>query len=521
MRSAQNPQGDFPLLIGLDIGTTNVKAVVYEPDGRTVARASVPTVTHYPRPTWAYYKPAELWSCAVQVLREAIARLDDPRRIAGVAVASMAEAGVPLGGDGEPVYEAIAWFDRRTIPQRDWLGRQIGEDVLFARTGLSLQPIWSLCKLLWIKENEPDVWKRSTCWLNIADFIAFRLSGEPATDWSLASRTLAFDIRQRVWDRDILAASGVPAEMMAPAVASGTRIGSVLPEVAAITGLPAGTAVAAGGHDHVCGALAAGVVRRGQILDSMGTAEALFVPLDAPLANPELGRLGYTQGAHVAPGYYYVNGGIYTSGASVQWFRDALGDIDHETLIAEAEAAPVGSLGATFIPHLRLANAPHPDGRARAAFVGLTTDATRGTLARAVLEGLAYEGRSTLEPLFGLAGLEEIPSISVIGGGAKNDLLLRIKASVMKTTLRVLDVEEATALGAAILGGLGAGVYRDVPDALTQIRSQPTLVEPQPEAARLYDAFFRDVYQLIYDALRPLNHRIHELTNVDVASGTG
>jgi len=253
----------------------------------------------------------------------------------------------------------------------------------------------------------------------------------------------------------------------------------------------------------------------------MGTAEALFVALDAPLANPELGRLGYTQGAHVAPGNYYVNGGIYTSGASVQWFRDALGTIDHETLVAEAEAAPVGSLGATFIPHLRLANAPHPDARARAAFVGLTTDATRGTLARAVLEGLAYEGRATLEPLLGLPGLAQVPSIAVIGGGARNDLLLRIKASVMKTTLRVLDVEEATALGAAILGGLGAGVYRDVSDALATIRAQPSLVGPEPHAARCYDAYFRDVYQLMYDALRPLNHRIHDLTLGDADGGTG
>src|SRR3712207_2959885 len=141
MRSARTPRRDTPFLVGLDIGSTNVKAVVYEPDGRTVARASVPTVTHVPRPTWAYYKPDELWSCALQALREATAQVADPGRIAGIAVASMAEAGVPIGRNGAPVYDAIAWFDRRTIPQRDWLGRQIGEDVLFARTGLSLQPI--------------------------------------------------------------------------------------------------------------------------------------------------------------------------------------------------------------------------------------------------------------------------------------------------------------------------------------------------------------------------------------------
>lgn len=508
---------DLPLLLGLDMGSTSVKAVLYEPDGRMVAKASLPTITHYPRPTWAYFKPDELWSSAAIVIRQVTAQIHDPRRIAGVAVASMAEAGVPLDAEGKPTYDAIAWFDRRTIPQRDWLDRQIGEDVLFAKTGLSLQPIWSLCKLLWIKENEPDAWHRTVRWLNVADFIAYKLSGEPATDWSLASRTLAFDIQRRTWDGDILKSAGIPGSILAPSVASGTRIGSITAEAAAATGLPEGTAVATGGHDHVCGALAAGVIERGQILDSMGTAEALFVALDAPLTDPELGRLGYTQGAHVAAGHYYVNGGVYTSGASIQWLRAALGGVDHDTIVAEAEATPPGSLGATFIPHLRLANAPNVDARARAAFVGLTSDATRGTLARAVLEGLAYEGRATLEPLLAFAGLASMPAIAVIGGGARNDLLLRIKASVMKSTLQVLDVEEGTALGAAILGGLGAGIYRDIPDALAAIRRGARAVEPDSNAMVFYDTYFRDVYQHLYEALRPLNHRIHALTIGDTA----
>src|SRR5262249_53959242 len=154
--------------------------------------------------------------------------------------------------------------------------RHVGEETLFARTGLSLQPIWSLCKLLWIKQNEPEVWTRSVRWLNVADFVAFKLSGEAATDWSLASRTMAFDIRKCEWASDILDAAGVPRAMLASAVASGTRVGSVSKRAAGETGLPAGIAVTAGGHDHVCGALAAGIVEPGQILDSMGTAEALF-----------------------------------------------------------------------------------------------------------------------------------------------------------------------------------------------------------------------------------------------------
>lgn len=501
-----------PLLVGLDIGTTNIKAVVYRPDGRTVALASVPAVTHVPRPAWAYYEPDQLWALAVKVLRDVTAQIDDPARIAGIAVASMGEAGVPLDKDGKPTYQCIAWFDRRTIPQCDWLGQAIGEDPIFAVTGLSLQPIFGLCKLMWIKENEPEAFARTTRWLHVADYIAFELSGEGATDWSLASRSMAFDLRKRDWDDGILRTAGIPRGIMAPAVASGTGVGSVTREAALATGLPVGAVVSAGGQDHVCGALAARVVRPGQILDSMGTAEALFVALDEPLSDPEMGRRGYTQGAHVAGGGYYVFGGLYTSGASVDWARDIFGaGVDYGAILAAARAVPPGSLGAGFIPHLRLANAPHADSRARAAFVGLTTDVTQGAMMRAVLEGLAYEARSSVEPLLGYAGLGSMPEISVIGGGAKNDLLLRIKASVMDTRLNVLDLDEATALGAAILGGIGAGVYRDVDDALATVSVHPRAIDPDPEAVPVYETYFREVYRLLYDALAPLNHRIHAL----------
>ena len=179
-----------PLLVGLDMGSTNVKAVIYEPNGRAVALHSVPSITHVPRPTWAYYEPAELWSLAVTALRGAIAKIDDPRRIAGIAVASVGESGITLDKHGDATHNSIAWFDRRTIHQADWLARHIGKDAMFAVTGLSLETIFSLSKILWIRENEPDAFARSVRWLHIADYIAFKLSGEAATDWSLASRTL-------------------------------------------------------------------------------------------------------------------------------------------------------------------------------------------------------------------------------------------------------------------------------------------------------------------------------------------
>ena len=172
-----------PLLAGVDVGTTNIKAVIFEPDGHIVAEASVPTIIHYPQPGWAYYDPEEVWRSVVEVLRQATHQLEDANRVVGVAVASVGEAGVPLDAHGQPTYDAIAWFDQRTQPQVEWLSKTIGRDRLFAITGLSLQPIFGLCKLLWIKENQPDVFARTVRWLNMADYIAFRL-GSISSVWN-------------------------------------------------------------------------------------------------------------------------------------------------------------------------------------------------------------------------------------------------------------------------------------------------------------------------------------------------
>jgi xylulokinase len=199
------------------------------------------------------------------------------------------------------------------------------------------------------------------------------------------------------------------------------------------------------------------------------------------VARPEIGHQGYTQGAHVA-GQYYVLGGQYTSGASIEWFRDALGHkADYGVLIAEAEEVPPGSLGAFFLPHLRLANPPYDDPASRGAFIGLSTDNTRGSLFRAVLEGLAFDSRNSLEPLLVHSSVEKLRAVYAIGGGTQNRLLMRIKATVLDRTITVVGVEEAISLGAAILGGIAAGVYANVPSALKELRYTETPVEPIPD----------------------------------------
>ncbi len=499
-----------PLLLGIDIGTTNIKTILFDPTGATVAHASVRTPTHYPRPNWAYFDPEETWNAVVQGLRTVTSQVD-ATRIAGMAVASYGETGVPLDEHGQPLYEAIAWFDGRTAPQAAWLETQIGQEALFAITGSAIQPIFTLCKLLWLRDNEPTILPRTRHWLNMADYIAYRLCGVPATDLSLASRMLCLDLGKRQWATDLINAVGINPTILAPLQQSGTPLGPVLPAVARATGLPTSAMVAVGGHDHIVGALALGVTKVGDMLDSIGTAEAIMLPMDEPVRDVNFGRQGYSQGIHAA-GHYYALGGLYTAGVCIDWFRENFANgADYGALIAAANEVTAGSLGAFFIPHLRLANSPNVDPLARGAFIGLHTDMKQATLFRAILEGLSYEIRFSLEPVLRYMKLSQVGKVYVAGGGAHNDLYTRIKASILNHPLTVVSAKESTALGAAVLGGIGAGVYADIPTALAQLRYEQETEMPVAAEAAFYERAFREVYEQVYAALRPLHHATAEV----------
>ncbi len=507
-----------PLLVGLDAGTRSIRALVFEPDGTVVAEGGAPTPTVYAEPARAHYEPEALWRAAARALRQATGRIHDPRRIVGIAAASIGESAVPLDADGAPTHNAIAWFDQRTKGERDRLERTVGGDQLFAVTGLNSEPIFGLCKLLWLKANERSAFERTRRWLNIADYLAWRMCGVAATDYSLASRTLALDIHALAWAEDLIREAGVSPNLFAPLRPSGSPLAPVTPEAARATGLPRSCVVGVGGHDHICGALAAGAWQEGVVVDSLGTAEALLLALDKPIADAALGRGGYSQGVIVVdqPAYYVV-GGLLTSGGSIEWFRDILGGakVSYAALIAEGEAVPPGSLGVCFLPHLRAGSPPHPDPRARGAFFGLSTDATRGTLFRAILEGLAYDARLLLEGLSELPGVPPIGRIRAIGGHTRNELLMRIKAAVFNRAITVAEMPETTSLGAAIFGGLAAGVYSDLAQALAELRSATRCVEPAADLAAAYDARFRAVYRRAYKSLRPLHRAALRLDHPD------
>jgi xylulokinase len=363
-------------------------------------------------------------------------------------------------------------------------------------------PIFSLNKLLWLRDHEPDVLARMVRWLCVSDYIAFRLTGEQAMGYSLASRTMAFDLAHRAWSEALLAYAGLRPNHLPPPVPEGTRVGRV--KTPGETGLPEGLLVFVGGHDHVCGALAVGAFEPGVVLDSTGTTEAELVVLPEVRAHLEAGDLSFSLGCHTARDRYYAIGSILGAGGLMGWVANLLWPREAaegrqaalEALTHAAAESPIGANGLYLLPHLSGAGAPQRDPAARGVLAGLHLGHTRGDIARAAIEGMAIELRLLLETLAAYTG-QAIARVVAVGGGARNPLWTQIKADVTGYAIAVPAHTEAVALGAAILAGIGAGVFRDERHAYAAMAPPSHPVPPDPERHRAYSALYRRVMAVV------------------------
>jgi xylulokinase len=498
------------VLIGIDVGTSSIRAIAFDAGGRRVAAASRPTPMRA-TDTGGEYDPEVIFATALEALAE-VGRALAGRPVAGIAATSIGESCVLVDGAGRPVAPSIVWHDRRTEPQARAIEQILGRERIFEIIGHAVEHIYTLAKLLWMREHWPEAFGTASRVLMMADWIAFRLSGEAATDPTLASRTLFFDIRKRCWSEELLALAGVSPDFPAPLKASGTALGPMRSDMLAASGLAGSPVVAVGGHDHIVGALAVGLNEPGSIINSIGSAEALLLAHDKPLDDPELLRRGYVQGAiETDRRLFYVAGALLTAGAAIEWFRGIAGNAPQEKLIAEAAAVPAGSGGVVFLPHLANGPPPHPDIHARGAFLGLTQTATPAALYRAVLEGVALQSRLMLDGMTGLPGVGEAGRIRLIGGTSRNPLFLKIKASVFARPLLVVDEPEATALGAALFAGVAAGIYPSFDAAWRAVERKEHPIMPEPEWVERYDRLRSTVFESLPEKLRSTNQAIADL----------
>lgn len=480
-----------PLLVGLDLGTTHFKALAIDEKGHPRASASLPTPATDEGEGRVVYEPDAVWGTVCRLLRSILEQV--PREtVAGVACASMGEAGFLLDEAGQPLWPAIAWFDPRTRPLEAWWREHADLTQVRATTGLSMDFTYSLMKLMWYRQADPQRFARARHWLGISEWVAYRLSGRMMTDYSLASRTMALDLRRETWAEELLSLASLPSTLLAPLAPAGTPLGPVTEEAARQTGLSPGAVVSVGGHDHICAALATGAVTPGIMLNSCGTAETMLSAL-GPVALPKAVQdERVVVGHHLFQGLYYTLASMRTSGLSADWFvRHLLTGprADHESLAHRAEASPVGARGLLFFPYLRDASDERHAAASSGAIVGLRDYHDNADVARALLEGLAFEARRMFERIASVID-EPVRALRAVGGSTANPVWMQIKADVLGIEVDVLAVREATAYGAALLAGLGAGLFAG-PQSLP---SYPGQIErryiPDPERHRRYQALY-------------------------------
>ena len=508
-------------LMGIDLGSTSLKAIVYDLDGKVVASGSRPTERHNPdaeHPEWTVWLPEQIWGDTAAAIGDAVGQIDDPKQIRAVAVTGMGMDGVPIDGDGKWLYPFISWHDTRTTPQLKWWQENIGADKSFPISG---NPVWAMnsaMRILWMAEHEGDILARTDKWLLIEDFLNFMLCGRRATDYSMASCTLLFDQNKLSWSDELLELSGIDGRLMPEALPSGTPLGEVTDAASKATGLPAGTPVVLGGHDHLCGTLPVGAFEQGIVLDVTGTWECIEFAVTQPVMTPDALKMGITVQAHVAPGLYSAWGGA-PAGEMLEWYRkqfgfeaaqkaETEGGADWDYLMAEAAASPPGAQGAMFLPHMSAAAVPVADDRSLGAFVGLSSRSTRGDMIRAIIEGLDYQFLDIVNAVESALDMR-IEKFVAVGGALRNEFWMQNKADVVGRPLEAPDVEEASPLGAAILAGIGAGLYADVQDGCRRVYQPGKVYEPNADVAKVYAESFK-IYRDLYPAVSPVSHQLFD-----------
>ncbi|RIK45560.1 MAG: xylulokinase [Chloroflexi bacterium] len=483
------------LVAGLDIGTSGARAIVADLHGDVVADATAEYPLLTPRPGWTEQHPEEWWQASCHVLRMVARQAPGPIRALGLT--GQMHGSVFLDAGARVIRPALLWNDQRTAEQCAWITAQVGAERLIALTGNPALTGFQAPKIIWLRDTEPEHFARVQSVLLPKDFVRLRLTGVLATDASDAAGTLLLDARTRDWSAGILAALDLPARWF-PQVHEGPDVtGTLLPDVAADLGLPAGIPVVAGGGDNAAAAVGTGVIRPGIVSVSIGTSGVVFAHTDQFAPDPS-GRLHAF--CHAVPGRYHLMGVTLAAGGALRWLRDVVAPgVAYDLLVAEAERVPPGADGLLFLPYLSGERTPHMDPDARGAFAGLSLAHTRAHLTRAVLEGVAFSLRDALEIMRALGTpLEEIRAV---GGGARSPLWRSILATVVGAPLVRTVAEQGPAFGAAFLAAVGAGYFPDVAAAAAVVRLRDEITAPDTAARERYiEQYAR--YRRLYPSIR-------------------
>jgi xylulokinase len=499
--------------LGIDTSTTGSKALIIDERGQVIAVASSPHTLQTPRPLWSEQDPREWWEAVSASIRSVVEQAGiSGEEIGAVGLTGQMHGLVLLDEAGNVLRPAILWNDQRTQRQCDEIHERIGKEKFIQITGNVALTGFTAPKILWVKENEPEVYARAKQILLPKDYIRYKLTGEYAMDKADGAGTVLFDLRSRDWSDEVLTALEIPRAWMPKTFEGPQFTGSVNQEAASLTGLKAGTPVAAGGGDQAAQAVGVGAVEPGIVGLTVGTSGVVFATTPSALIEPE-GRLHAF--CHAVPGMWHFMGVMLSAAGSLQWYRDTLApNTGFDELLKEAESIPAGSEGLQFLPYLSGERTPHPDPLARGAFIGLTIRHTRAHMTRAVLEGVAFglKDSFTLIQNTGAStgsaqGLGAITQVRASGGGTKGALWRQILASVLEAELVTVNTTEGAAYGAALLAGVGAGAWTDVPSACRTCIQITGSTQPESSQVDVYRNAY-SVYRELYPALQSSFHRM-------------
>lgn len=504
-------------ILAHDLGTTGNKATLYNAEGRLVGSAFESYGVEYAQTGWAEQNPEDWW----QAICTSTQKLLHQAGVAQNAIACITFSGqmmgcVPLDKHAVPLRKAIIWADQRAVAQEQWLSQRIPPETLYRVTGHRLSASYTICKILWLRDHQPDIYEATYKFVQAKDAMVARLTGEFVTDHSDASSTNLYNLEQGNWSEQILEAAQLNPAQLPALRRSIDVVGQVRAEVAAEVGVAAGTPVVIGAGDGLCAAAGAGVVDEGDAFNYIGSSSWIALATRQPIYDPQQKTFCF---AHLVPGMFSPCGTMQAAGASYQWARDQLGSLEvqaaaalgvspYELMNLSAEKSPVGARGLLFLPYLLGERSPRWNTRARGGFIGLTIRHTRADMLRAVLEGITLNLRVILEAFTQQGAL--IQAMRLIGGGARGRFWNQMMANVYGLPVQRLAIlEEATSMGAAVAGGVGVGLYKDFSMA-KEMNRIAEVIEPDPAAQAAYDKLY-PVFEATYHALAPIYDRLAEL----------
>lgn len=505
-------RGDLDTFIGLDVGTTNCKAVIIDEEGRPLAQASQEYCISHPKARWAEQDALEVWQTVKNVIKNVVFS-SGVTEITAVSLSVQGDAVVAVDRCLNPLRPVILGMDYRSKPQSDRCAQVFGGENLFRITGMPPHPLNSLTKILWIKEEEPEIYEAAWKFMTYADYILAKLGADPVIDYTMASRTMAFDLASRSWSDQILSKLGISKDLLSSAVPSGQVVGRLLDSLRHEFRITSEVALVTGGHDQTCAALGAGVTGERIGVDSTGTAEVLSTAFAQPRLGEEMYRWFY-------PCYIYVDSNLYftfalnhTGGIVLQWFRDEFYEMEKKKAIELNTNAydlivsqmPKDPTKLFFFPHLNGTGTPTCDLDAKGSVLGLSLETTKGELAKAILEGLTFELRLNLDYLSQTK--VEIDEIVAVGGGSRSEEWLKLKANITGRPIKTLKNIEAACFGAAILAAVGFGHYGGLREAVSEWVQYERTHEPTQRLLEMYNEKY-SVYRKLYDESRAITAQV-------------